>query len=113
MLGPSMRPHVVVEHVDDDARQPSLFRREDPLAAMHRGMAIREGVDGSTHLECRSAGARSGPVCKPLDPALDEVTHQVAQPQLVIVTSQEEEDQIGHKLRETAMAETPELTRPG
>ena len=53
------------------------------------------------------------PVRKPLDPALDEVAQQVAQPQLVIVTSQEEVDQIVHEPTETALAETTEFTRPG
>src|SRR6185295_8771427 len=106
MLGPATRQHVVVEHVDDDAGQPAIFRREDSLAAMNRGMAIREGVDGSMHLNADPQALSQTRVGKPLDPALDEVSQQVAQPQLVIVTSQEEVDQIVHRPTETAIAET-------
>src|SRR5258708_6322186 len=47
----------------------------------------------------------SAPVRKPLDPALDEVAQQVAQPQLVIVTSREKVDQIVHgRGHQTALA---------
>jgi hypothetical protein len=71
--------------------------REDPLAAMYRGMAIREGVDRSMHLNADTQALSQAPVRKPIDPALDEVAQQVAQPQLVIVISQEQVDQIVHK----------------
>ena len=64
---------------------------------MNRGMAIRERVDRSMHLNADPQPLGQAPVRKPLDPALDEVAQQVAQPQLVIVTSQEEVDQIVHR----------------
>ena len=61
---------------------------------MNRGMAIREGVDRSMHLNAGPQPIGQAGVLEPLDAALDVVAQQVAQPQLVIVTSQEEVDEI-------------------
>src|SRR5688572_1460411 len=96
MLGPSARQHVVVEHINDDAGQPPVFCREDPLAAMNRGMAIRERVNRSMHLNAGAQPIGNARVLEPLDATLDVVAEHVSQPQLVIVTSQKEVDQIVH-----------------
>ena len=97
MLSPSARQDVVVEHIDDDAGQPPVFGREEPLAAMHRGMTIRECIDRSMHLNAGAQPIGDTRVLEPLDTPLDVVTEQISQPQLVIVTSQKEVDQIVHE----------------
>ena len=99
MLCPPARQHVVVEHIDDNPGQPPVFCREDPLAAMNRGMAIRERVDRSMHLNACAQPIGEAAVLEPLDAPLDVVAKQVSQPQLVIVTGQKEVDQIVHKRR--------------
>ena len=110
MLSPSARQHVVVEHIDDDAGQPPVFCREDPLAAMNRGMAIRERVNRSMHLNAGAQPIGDARVLEPLDAPLDVVAEQVSQPQLVIVTSQKEVDQIVHEPIQIAGARQPAYT---
>ena len=79
---------------------------------MNRGMAIREGVDRAMNLNAGPQALGQAPVRKPLDPSLDEVAQQVAQPQLFIVTSQEEVDQVVHKPTETAITEATRFLVP-
>jgi hypothetical protein len=49
------------------------------------------------HLNAEPQAVGHARVRKPFDAALDEIAQQVAQPQLVIVTSQEKVDQIVHR----------------
>ena len=90
MLSPPASQHMVVEHIDDNGGQPAIFCRNDPLAAMHRGMAIREGVDRSMHLNAGAQPIGGARVLEPFDAPLDVLAEQVPQTQLVIVTSQQE-----------------------
>ena len=96
MFGPSPREHVIVEHVDDDGGQPSVFLGHDPLAAMNGGVTIRERVDRPVHLDAGAEPLGHALVLEPLDSSLDEIPKQVSQPQFVIVAGQQEVNEIVH-----------------
>ena len=66
MFGPSPREHVIVEHVDDDGGQPSVFLGHDPLAAMNGGVTIRERVDRPVHLDAGAEPLGHALVLEPL-----------------------------------------------
>ena len=59
-------------------------------------MAIRERVDRSMHLDAGPQPLGQAPVLEPLDAPLDEVAEQVSKAQLVVITSQEEVNEIVH-----------------
>ena len=61
-------------------------------------MAIRERIDRPMHLDAGAQPIGRARVVEPLDAALDVIAQQVSQPQLVVVASEEEVDQIVQRL---------------